>query len=173
MSAIIRRRFDDNFLLFNFSDADDDELDFGTHLGGQVLHFRPMFRADSKEMVPSIKDTFSACYSLHAWLCWHPKHVAIVSCSDGVRLSGFIVAAYLVFAGIRHDTASSLQLFARARLGRDSLKLMRSWRYLLLNLGALFTKPSRPRVHIIDRLLINAGGLLGGLNAPPPFIEIY
>jgi len=64
-------------------------------------------------------------------------------------------------------------MFARLRLGRENMKMMKSWRYLLLNTNSLFARPSRPRVHIIDRLLVSVGGALGSQGMPPPYVEIY
>jgi len=55
------------------------------------------------------------CEDIHRWLNRHPKNVAAIHCKAGKGRTGYVIAAYLVYAGICTDANEALHMYGKLR----------------------------------------------------------
>ena len=71
--------------------------------------------------MPSLNQVFEICYALKFWLEWNPRGVAVFfdSAGGGARCA-FVIACYLHYAGMQHDTVEAFQYFKSKRRCTES-----------------------------------------------------
>jgi hypothetical protein len=107
-----------------------------------ALQHRIISCRDFKPEAPSMDMAFKFAYMMKFWLDMNPRHVAVVYCADGVRLTSFFVSCYLAYSSPDLDTMQALGIFGQARL-RGDIALPNTWRFLLLHMNAMLQREAR------------------------------
>eukprot|EP00063_Salmo_salar_P027838 XP_014002673.1 PREDICTED: tensin-2-like isoform X5 [Salmo salar] len=145
VTAMLRSKHQDKFLLFNLSERHHDI----TRMNPKVLDFGwPDFHA------PPLDKICAMCKAMETWLTSDPQHVVVLHCKGNKGKTGVIIAAYMHYSKISAGADQALSTLAMRKFCEDKVSSS--------------LQPSQ------NRYIYYFGGLLSGaikMNSSPLFLH--
>ncbi|XP_055747337.1 tensin-2-like isoform X2 [Salvelinus fontinalis] len=145
VTAMLRSKHQDKFLLFNLSERHRDI----TRMNPKVLDFGwPDFHA------PPLDKICAMCKAMETWLTSDPQHVVVLHCKGNKGKTGVIIAAYMHYSKISAGADQALSTLAMRKFCEDKVSSS--------------LQPSQ------NRYIYYFGGLLSGaikMNSSPLFLH--
>uniref|UniRef100_A0A8C7D1E1 Tensin 2a n=1 Tax=Oncorhynchus kisutch TaxID=8019 RepID=A0A8C7D1E1_ONCKI len=112
VTAMLRSKHQDKFLLFNLSERHHDI----TRMNPKVLDFGwPDFHA------PPLDKICAMCKAMETWLTSDPQHVVVLHCKGNKGKTGVIIAAYMHYSKISAGADQALSTLAMRKFCEDKV----------------------------------------------------
>uniref|UniRef100_A0AAZ3PWG0 Tensin 2a n=1 Tax=Oncorhynchus tshawytscha TaxID=74940 RepID=A0AAZ3PWG0_ONCTS len=165
VTAMLRSKHQDKFLLFNLSERHHDI----TRMNPKVLDFGwPDFHA------PPLDKICAMCKAMETWLTSDPQHVVVLHCKGNKGKTGVIIAAYMHYSKISAGADQALSTLAMRKFCEDkvSCSLQPSQNRYIYYFGGLLSGAIKMNssLLLLHQVLIPT---LPNFQGYFPFLKIY
>uniref|UniRef100_A0A8C7D2K3 Tensin 2a n=1 Tax=Oncorhynchus kisutch TaxID=8019 RepID=A0A8C7D2K3_ONCKI len=168
VTAMLRSKHQDKFLLFNLSERHHDI----TRMNPKVLDFGwPDFHA------PPLDKICAMCKAMETWLTSDPQHVVVLHCKGNKGKTGVIIAAYMHYSKISAGADQALSTLAMRKFCEDkvSSSLQPSQNRYIYYFGGLLSGAIKMNssLLLLHQVLIPTLPNFQGKGGYFPFLKIY
>ncbi|XP_064876985.1 tensin-2-like isoform X2 [Oncorhynchus nerka] len=168
VTAMLRSKHQDKFLLFNLSERHHDI----TRMNPKVLDFGwPDFHA------PPLDKICAMCKAMETWLTSDPQHVVVLHCKGNKGKTGVLIAAYMHYSKISAGADQALSTLAMRKFCEDkvSSSLQPSQNRYIYYFGGLLSGAIKinSSLLLLHQVLIPTLPKFQGKGGYFPFLKIY